>query len=57
MRVKQTFCIREDQLISLKQLSTKTGAPMAELLRRALDHYFILQRKQEKEQNASKPAA
>jgi hypothetical protein len=44
MKIKQSFCLREDQLDSLKQLSQKTGAPMAELIRRAIDAYMGLQR-------------
>jgi hypothetical protein len=40
MKLKQTFCLYEDQLEILKKQSEKTGAPMAEILRRAIDAYF-----------------
>ena len=32
--------MREDQLTKLKGLSEKTGAPVAELIRRAVDRYL-----------------
>ena len=34
------FRIREDQQKDLKKASLKTGAPVAELVRRALDEYI-----------------
>jgi predicted DNA-binding protein len=54
MKDKQTFCLREDQIESLNDLSKQTGAPKAELIRRAIDHYLVCPRRYE---NASKPAA
>ena len=32
--------LKEEQLKKLQKLSEKTGAPMAELIRRALDEYL-----------------
>ena len=46
MLLKLTFCLREDQLDKLEKLKQQTGAPQAELVRRALDHYFVCLRSQ-----------
>lgn len=32
--------LKEDQVKKLQKLSTKTGAPVAELIRRAIDEYL-----------------
>jgi hypothetical protein len=38
--LKQTFYPREDQVDKLDLMSKETGAPKAELIRRALDEYI-----------------
>jgi predicted DNA-binding protein len=42
MVVKRTaLFLREDQVKKLLSLSEKTGAPVAELIRRAIDRYLL----------------
>jgi hypothetical protein len=38
--------LREKQLEGLQKLSEKTGAPVAELVRRAIDVYLLSRKKQ-----------
>jgi predicted DNA-binding protein len=38
--------LREQQLDKLQKLSDKTGAPVAELVRRAIDAYLLLRKKE-----------
>lgn len=38
--IKQQTYIREDQKADLESVSDKTGAPVAELIRRAIDKYL-----------------
>jgi predicted DNA-binding protein len=38
--------LKEDQLKKLKRLSEKTGAPLAELVRRAIDKYLLKRAKE-----------
>jgi predicted DNA-binding protein len=38
--------LREQQLAKLQKLSEKTGAPVAELIRRAIDAYLLLRKKE-----------
>jgi hypothetical protein len=41
MVMKRTaLFLKEEQVIKLQKLSEKTGAPVAELIRRALDEYL-----------------
>jgi len=40
MKKRTTVWLPEDLLNRLKKLSTKTGAPMAELFRRAVEAYL-----------------
>jgi len=38
--------LKEEQLKELQILSEKTGAPVAELIRRAIDHYLTIRKKE-----------
>ena len=38
--------LREEQLEKLQKLSDKTGAPIAELVRRAIDAYLLSRKKE-----------
>jgi len=38
--------LKEQQLTKLQKLSEKTGAPVAELVRRAIDAYLISRKKE-----------
>jgi predicted DNA-binding protein len=38
--------LKEQQLEKLRKLSKKTGAPVAELVRRAIDAYLLLRKKE-----------
>jgi predicted DNA-binding protein len=38
--------LKEQQLTKLQKLSEKTGAPVAELVRRAIDAYLLLRKKE-----------
>jgi predicted DNA-binding protein len=38
--------LKEEQLVKLQTLSDKTGAPIAELVRRAIDAYLLTRRKE-----------
>jgi predicted DNA-binding protein len=38
--------LKEQQLEKLQTLSDKTGAPIAELVRRAIDAYLLLRKKE-----------
>ena len=40
--------LREEQLEKLQKLSDKTGAPIAELVRRAIDAYLLSRKKESK---------
>jgi predicted DNA-binding protein len=40
MKKRTTVWLPEKMLVRLKKLSEKTGAPMAELLRRAVETYL-----------------
>jgi hypothetical protein len=47
MPVKRTaLFLKEQQLAKLQTLSQKTGAPIAELVRRAIDSYLVLRKKE-----------
>ena len=42
MVMKRTaLFLKEEQVIKLQKLSEKTGAPVAELIRRAIDKYLL----------------
>jgi predicted DNA-binding protein len=42
MTMKRTaLFLKEEQIKKLQKLSDKTGAPLAELIRRAIDRYLI----------------
>jgi predicted DNA-binding protein len=38
--------LKAEQLKKLQMLSEKTGAPVAELIRRAIDHYLTMRKKE-----------
>jgi predicted DNA-binding protein len=38
--------LKEEQLAKLQKLSGETGAPVAELVRRAIDAYLLLRKKE-----------
>lgn len=38
--------LKEEQIKKLQTLSKKTGAPVAELIRRAIDHYLTIRKKE-----------
>jgi len=40
MKKRTTVWLPEDLIVKLKKLSAKTGAPMSELFRRAVDAYI-----------------
>jgi predicted DNA-binding protein len=40
MKKRTTIWLPDKQLVGLKKLSLKTGAPMAELFRRAVEAYL-----------------
>jgi predicted DNA-binding protein len=40
MKIKTALWLKQDQVEKLKVLSEKTGAPVAELIRRAIDKYL-----------------
>jgi predicted DNA-binding protein len=47
MLMKRTaLFLKEEQLAKLQTLSEKTGAPIAELVRRAIDSYLVLRKKE-----------
>jgi predicted DNA-binding protein len=47
MRMKRTaLFLKEQQLAKLQTLSEKTGAPIAELIRRAIDAYLLTRKKE-----------
>jgi ribbon-helix-helix protein len=47
MLMKRTaLFLKEQQLEKLKKLSEKTGAPIAELVRRAIDAYLLSRKKE-----------
>ena len=47
MLMKRTaLFLKEQQLAKLQTLSDKTGAPIAELVRRAIDSYLVLRKKE-----------
>jgi len=47
MLMKRTaLFLREEQLEKLQKLSDKTGAPIAELVRRAIDAYLLSRKKE-----------
>jgi Ribbon-helix-helix domain len=47
MLMKRTaLFLKEEQLEKLQTLSDKTGAPIAELVRRAIDAYLLTRRKE-----------
>jgi predicted DNA-binding protein len=47
MLMKRTaLFLKEEQLEKLQTLSDKTGAPIAELVRRAIDVYLLSRRKE-----------
>jgi predicted DNA-binding protein len=47
MLMKRTaLFLKEEQLAKLQTLSQKTGAPIAELVRRAIDSYLVLRKKE-----------
>jgi predicted DNA-binding protein len=47
MLMKRTaLFLKEKQLEKLQKLSTITGAPVAELIRRAIDHYLEMRKKE-----------
>ena len=41
MKIKTALWLNKDQVEKLKVLSDKTGAPVAELIRRAIDKYLL----------------
>jgi predicted DNA-binding protein len=47
MQMKRTaLFLKEPQLEKLQKLSKKTGAPVAELVRRAIDAYLLARKKE-----------
>ena len=47
MLMKRTaLFLKEEQLEKLQKLSDKTGAPIAELVRRAIDSYLAIRKKE-----------
>jgi predicted DNA-binding protein len=47
MLMKRTaLFLKEEQLVKLQTLSDKTGAPIAELVRRAIDAYLLSRKKE-----------
>ena len=47
MLMKRTaLFLKEEQLAKLQTLSDKTGAPIAELVRRAIDAYLLSRKKE-----------
>jgi predicted DNA-binding protein len=47
MLMKRTaLFLKEEQLVKLQTLSEKTGAPIAELVRRAIDAYLLSRKKE-----------
>jgi predicted DNA-binding protein len=47
MLMKRTaLFLKEEQLVKLQTLSDKTGAPIAELVRRAIDVYLLSRKKE-----------
>ena len=47
MLMKRTaLFLKEEQLAKLQVLSDKTGAPIAELVRRAIDAYLLTRKKE-----------
>lgn len=47
MQMKRTaLFLKEQQLDKLQRLSDKTGAPVAELVRRAIDAYLLSRKKE-----------
>jgi predicted DNA-binding protein len=40
MKLRTNIYLRDDQMKRLKKLHEKTGAPVAELVRRAVDEYL-----------------
>ena len=47
MQMKRTgLFLKEPQLAKLQKLSKKTGAPVAELVRRAIDAYLLSRKKE-----------
>ena len=49
MLMKRTaLFLKEEQLEKLQALSDKTGAPIAELVRRAIDAYLLSRKKESK---------
>jgi predicted DNA-binding protein len=46
MPIRRTaLFLKEQQIEKLQKLSEKTGAPVAELVRRAIDAYLLLRKK------------
>jgi predicted DNA-binding protein len=46
MKLRTNIYLRPDQMKQLKALSEKTGAPIAELVRRAVDAYLAVRAKE-----------
>ena len=46
MKLRMNVYLNEKQKTSLERLSAKTGAPVAELIRRAIDAYLVSRRKE-----------
>jgi len=46
LMTRTALFLREEQLEKLQKLSDKTGAPIAELVRRAIDSYLVLRKKE-----------
>jgi predicted DNA-binding protein len=40
VKIKTALWLKQEQVSKLKMLSDKTGAPVAELIRRAIDKYL-----------------
>ncbi|MGA8230244.1 MAG: ribbon-helix-helix domain-containing protein [Candidatus Acidiferrales bacterium] len=45
-KTRMNIYVNDAQKKSLERLSVKTGAPVAELVRRAVDNYLVLRKKE-----------
>jgi hypothetical protein len=46
MKLRMNVYLNDDQKRALEKLSGKTGAPVAELIRRAIDAYLVSRKKE-----------
>jgi len=46
VKIRTNVYLSAEQKKSLEKLSEKTGAPIAELVRRAIDRYLVLRKKE-----------